>query len=253
MKIGAQLYTVRDYAQELTGFSETLARVADIGYKEVQVSGTCAFEPEWLKEELRKNGLTCVLTHTAMDKMKADPAGVCRDHSVFGCKYIGIGSIPGGVNDEKFEKFVPEFLPVAKTFRENGCKLFFHNHHWEFAKSKNGERFLERFLDEFPPELLSITLDTYWVQYGGANPEEILRMLAGRAECVHLKDLAIVGGKQRMAAIGEGNLNFPKIIAAAADMGTEHLLVEQDDCYGENPFDCLARSYRYLRAMGLEN
>jgi sugar phosphate isomerase/epimerase len=52
--------------------------------------------------------------------------------------------------------------------------------------------------------------------------------------------------------VGEGNLNFPKIIAAAEDMGTEHLLVEQDDCYGEDPFECLARSYRYLRAMGLE-
>ena len=252
MKIGAQLYTVRDYAQDLAGFSETLARVADIGYKEVQVSGTCAFEPEWLKEELQKNGLTCVLTHTAMDKMKSDPAGVCREHAVFGCKYIGIGSIPSGVNDEKFEKFVLEFLPVAKAFRENGCKLFFHNHHWEFAKSKNGERFLERFLAEFPPELLSITLDTYWVQYSGASPEEILRMLAGRAECVHLKDLSIVGGKQRMAAVGEGNLNFKRIITAATDMGSEHLLVEQDDCYGEDPFDCLARSYRYLRAMGLE-
>lgn len=252
MKIGAQLYTVRDHAQNKEDFANTLARVADIGYREVQVSGTCAYEPEWLREELRKNGLACVLTHTAMDKMKESPARVCREHAVFSCSYIGIGSIPGGVNDEKFEAFVRDFLPVAKAFRENGCKLFFHNHHWEFAKSSTGERFLERFLAEFPPELLSITLDTYWVQYGGANPEEILRTLRGRAECVHLKDLAIVGGKQRMAAVGEGNLNFEKIIAAAEDMGTEHLLVEQDDCYGEDPFECLARSYRYLRAMGLE-
>lgn len=252
MKIGAQLYTVRDFAQNTEDFAKTLARVAEIGYREVQVSGTCAYEPEWLAGELKKNGLTCALTHTDMEKMKADAAAVCRDHAVFGCNYIGIGSIRGGVNDEKFDAFVRDFVPVAKVFRENGCKLFFHNHHWEFAKSKTGERFLERFLAEFPPELLSITLDTYWVQYGGANPEEILRMLKGRAECVHLKDLAIVEGKQRMAAVGEGNLNFEKIISAAEDMGTEHLLVEQDDCYGEDPFLCLERSYKYLRTMGLE-
>ena len=252
MKIGAQLYTVRDFAQNLDDFEKTLARVAEIGYREVQVSGTCAYEPEWLAEKLKKYGLTCALTHTAMDKMKADPAGVCRDHAVFGCNYIGIGSLPGGMNDEKYEAFVRDFVPVAQKFRENGCKLFFHNHHWEFARSKTGERFLEMMLAAFPKELLSITLDTYWVQYGGANPEEILRMLAGRAECVHLKDLAMVGGKQRMAAVGEGNLNFGKIISAAEDMGTEHLLVEQDDCYGEDPFECLKRSYLYLRAMGLE-
>ena len=77
-------------------------------------------------------------------------------------------------------------------------------------------------------------------------------MLRGRSECVHLKDLSIVGGKQRMAVLGEGNLNFPKIIAAAECAGAEHLLVEQDDCYGEDPFECLKRSYGYLRAMGLE-
>lgn len=252
MKLGAQLYTVRDFACDLEGFELALARVAEIGYREVQVSGTCAYEPAWLAEKLAKYGLTCALTHTAMDKMKQDPAGVCKEHAVFGCKYIGIGSLPGGVNDEKYDAFVQDFLPVARTFRENGCKLFFHNHHWEFARSKTGERFLERFLADFPPELLSITLDTYWVQYGGASPEEILRALGGRAECVHLKDLAIVGGKQRMAAVGEGNLSFPKIIAAAEAAGTEHLLVEQDDCYGEDPFECLKRSYGYLRALGLE-
>lgn len=252
MKIGAQLYTLRDYAKTLPELSETLARVASIGYKEVQLSGTCEYDPEWIKNELAKNGLSCVLTHTAADKMKADAKTVCDEHKIFGCNYIGLGSMPGGLNDETFAKFTAEFMPIAKTFRENGCKLFFHNHHWEFAKSANGERFLERFLAEFSPELLSITLDTYWVQFGGANPEEILRMLEGRAECIHLKDMSIVGGKQRMAVIGEGNLNFSKIISAASDMGTKHLLVEQDDCYGEDPFDCLERSYRYLTSMGLE-
>ena len=37
MKIGAQLYTVRDFCKTLDGFSETLKKVADIGYTTVQV------------------------------------------------------------------------------------------------------------------------------------------------------------------------------------------------------------------------
>ena len=52
MKIGAQLYTVRDFCKDLDGFALTLKKVADIGYKYVQVSGTCAFDPHWLKAEL---------------------------------------------------------------------------------------------------------------------------------------------------------------------------------------------------------
>ena len=56
MEIGAQLYTVRDYCQNLEDFSETLKKVSDIGYRYVQVSGTCDFDANWLKnEEVYKN------------------------------------------------------------------------------------------------------------------------------------------------------------------------------------------------------
>ena len=52
MQIGAQLFTVRDFCKDLESFSESLKKVAEIGYRVVQVSGSCAFEGEWLKEEL---------------------------------------------------------------------------------------------------------------------------------------------------------------------------------------------------------
>ena len=55
-----------------------------------------------------------------------------------------------------------------------------------------------------------------------------------------------------MAVVGEGNMNFDGIIKASVDNGVEYALVEQDNCYGEDPFDCLKRSYEYLKAQGLE-
>ena len=64
MKIGAQLYTVHEHTKTLPDLAEALKKVADIGYRYVQVSGTCDYEPVWLKEQLEKNGLCCVLTHT---------------------------------------------------------------------------------------------------------------------------------------------------------------------------------------------
>ena len=57
MKIGAQLYTLRDYCTNLEDFADTLKKVAEIGYTVVQVSGVCQYEPEWLANELKKNGL----------------------------------------------------------------------------------------------------------------------------------------------------------------------------------------------------
>ena len=53
-RIGAQLYTVREHCTTLEDFALTLRKVADIGYRTVQISGTCAFDPVWLGEELKK-------------------------------------------------------------------------------------------------------------------------------------------------------------------------------------------------------
>ena len=78
MEIGAQLYTIRDYCKDLDSFSESLAKLADIGYKNVQVSGTCDFEPAWLEEQLKRNGLKCVLTHIPSDKLVENPAKVAE-------------------------------------------------------------------------------------------------------------------------------------------------------------------------------
>ena len=55
MEIGAQLYTVREHTKTLEDFSRTLEKIAAIGYRNVQVSGTCAYEPAWLKAELGQN------------------------------------------------------------------------------------------------------------------------------------------------------------------------------------------------------
>ena len=85
MKIGAQLFTVRDYCKTTDDFARTLKRVAGIGYTSVQVSGTCAYDPKWLAEELKKNNLTCDLTHTGFDRMCAETDTVVAEHKIFGC------------------------------------------------------------------------------------------------------------------------------------------------------------------------
>ena len=56
----------------------------------------------------------------------------------------------------------------------------------------------------------------------------------------------------RMAAIGEGNMNYAEIIKACDDADVLYGFVEQDNCYGEDPFDCLKRSYDYFKAQGLD-
>ena len=244
MEIGAQLYTVREFCKDINGFADTLKRVADIGYKTVQISGTCEFSPEWLKAELNKNGLKCVLTHTPADKLKADPAGVARDHDIFGCKYVGLGWFD--FNENSCDNFIKEYGPVARALKNHGRYFMYHNHDQEFKK-ENCKLIIERLAEITAPDEMGFTLDTFWVQAGGGDPAQWLERLSGRVPCIHLKDYAY---GRKMAVIGEGNINFDRVFEKAESAGTEYMLVEQDDCNGEDPFDCLKRSFEYLKSRG---
>ena len=253
MQIGAQFYTVREFATNLTDFEESLKKVADIGYKIVQISGTCAYEPAWLAEKLKETGLKCVITHTNATRIAEETDAVIADHKQFDCKYIGIGAFPWGLSKmEDYTRFVTEFKKPAKKLAENGCLLMFHNHHFEFGKSDDGRVYLERMKEDFSPEELGFTLDTYWVQAGGGDPAWWLRHLAGRVPCVHLKDMMYLDGGAKMAAVYEGNMNFDAILSACEYAKAQYLLVEQDDCNGEDPFECLKKSYQNLVAHGLK-
>ena len=253
MRSGAQLYTVRAYCGNTDALSETLKKIADIGYTTVQLSGVCACDPDWMAEELKKNGLICALTHYDGNKIRTEPEKTVEDHKKFGCGYVGIGCMPGGLHDpEDYDRFVSGYKEAAKRIAAAGAYFMYHNHHMEFMRAADGRLYIEKLADAFKPEEMGFTLDTYWVQYGGGDPAQWIEKLSGRVPCIHLKDMACVDRQPRMAVVGEGNINFDRVLEKAEAAGTKYLLVEQDDCYGEDPFECLKRSYLNLKAMGIE-
>ena len=250
MEIGAQFYTVRESCKTLADFAETLKKVADIGYKNVQISGTCPYEAEWLREQLQKNGLRCVLTHIPVPRLIDETEQVVHDHEVFGCEHIGLGYY--SFNPEQgdtYEKFVETYAPVARKISSMGKTFMYHNHDGEFRRLSDGRIVMEHLMEDFPADQLGFTVDTYWVQAGGGDPAQWLEKLAGRIPCIHLKDFAF--GRQ-MAVVGEGNINFDRVFEKAEAGGTRYMLVEQDDCNGEDPIECLRRSYQFLRSRGFE-
>ena len=247
MRIGAQLYMVREFCKSLDDFALTLKKVADIGYTTVQVSGTCAFDPAWLKAELDKNNLECVLTHTAPARLTEDAVQVAKDHDVFGCKYVGLGSYSFRTEGTP-DNFYTEYHPIAKALKDNGKYFMYHNHDGEFRKV-NGKLIMDHIAEMFPADELGFTVDTFWVQAGGSDPAQWIEKLSGRVPCIHLKDFAF---GRKMAPVGEGNINFDRVFEKAEAAGTRFMLVEQDDCNGEDPFDCLKRSYDFLSSRGFK-
>lgn len=248
MLIGAQFYTIRDFCKTPEGLYESLKKVADIGYTTVQLSGVCQYEPTEMRAALDRLGLKCVLTHIPPQRLQNESLQVARDHSVLGCEHIGLGSFDfaceGGEN--RVSEFIDTYTEPCKIFKGEGKYFMYHNHAAEFKKVGN-KTVLTLLAEGMPAELMGFTLDTYWAQVGGADPADYIERLDGRVPVIHLKDYAY---GQKMAVVGEGNINFDRVFKTAEASGTKYMLVEQDDCNGEDPFDCLRRSYEYLKACG---
>jgi len=257
MIIGAQLYTVRDYCKTLKGISKTLKKIADIGYTTVQLSGLCDYEAEWMAEQLKTNGLSAAITHFDYKRIIENTKATIAFHDILGAKYIGLGSMPDlkarNCSIEVCNEFIENIKPAVEAIYKSGHKFMYHNHHMEFV-NLGGRNILDILCENFTPEEFGFILDTYWVQAGGANPELWIHKLKDRANCIHLKDMVYDGASNEvhMAPIGEGNMNYDAIIKACLDTGVEYGYVEQDDCYGADPFECLKISYKYLMSYGLK-
>ncbi len=247
MRAGAQLYTVRDFCLTLPDFAETLKRVASMGYKTVQVSGTCPYDAEWLKNELAKNGLECVITHIPPARLVNETEKVASEHAVFGTRYVGLGYY-SFTDEASYDSFVKTYGRVADELKKNDKYFMYHNHLSELGRVGN-DQVLRRLSHDFAPDVMGFTLDTYWIKAAGNDPVSWIKELSGRVPCVHLKDY---GDGGRMEALGEGSIDFEKVLAASSDAGTGYLLVEQDDCGGRDPFACLEKSLAYLHSLGIE-
>lgn len=258
--IGAQLYTVREYCKTPEDLEKTLERVAEIGYKAVQLSGVCECDPVWLKGVLDRLGLVAPLTHTSPKLLIEKPEAVIEAHKTLGAEYIGIGAAPGIFQkeeprralDEIYGEFKTSFAPVIEKIKAAGLQFGYHHHDREFAKLSDGTLFMDALCRDYTPDECAIIVDTYWVQAGGSDPAAWLRKLNGRIKCIHFKDMSYSTEDQkvRMAPIGEGNINWDAVFAAVKESDIEYAFVEQDKAYGEDPFDCLARSLAFIRAHG---
>ena len=251
-RIGAQLYTVRDYMKTIEDFEQTCCRIHDIGYQVVQISGT-NLKADEMKTVLDRYRLEVVTTHRGFEGFLDNLDEIIAYNQTLGCKLCGIGSMPWEIraNPQAVNQFMKDADRISKELKQAGMLFGYHHHSFEFAKL-DGVRVMDRLIHETDPEAFFFIVDTYWLQVGGVNPADFISELGKRAMAIHFKDLRINPEKdfsQEMAEVGEGNLDWDSIISACRKAETKWALVEQDTCPGD-PFESLKISYDYLMKKG---
>jgi sugar phosphate isomerase/epimerase len=250
-QLAAQLYTLRDFTKTPADIAKTLSRVKKIGYDAVQASALGPIDPKELATILKNEGLTCCATHTGFDTLRDKTQEVIDNHKLWGCEYTAIGGFGfGPTSKEQWQQFIKDFGELSKKFAGSGLSIGYHNHSHELAKI-DGKTIMDHLIEKLPREIW-IEIDVYWITHGGGDPAAWVEKVGGRIPCIHLKDLGInEERKQVMREVGEGNLNFPRVIEAARKAGTKWFIVEQDNCNGMDPFECLTTSLRNAKALGL--
>ena len=252
-KVGLQMYTLREFLKTPEDTAKTLKKVREIGYEVVQISGCAVKDMKLLRKLVDDAGLISNSVHENYNRIVKETEAFIED-----CKIMGYTTAAVPWLGEEFRSLdgyaraAEEMTRAGEKLRKNGIILTYHNHEFEFERY--GDKIgLEILYLKADAKYLQSEIDTYWVQFGGADPAEWILRMKGRAPIVHLKDMSIKPGrKQIMVPIGEGNLNWKRIFEALRKVDTKFYYVEQDDCNGEDPFESCRRSLVNLKKMGVE-
>jgi len=242
-RIGVQLYTVRKaLAQDFDG---TLARLAQIGFREVEFAGYHGKSPAQVRAALERYHLDAPASHVPMEELESGWESAAAAAKEVGHQWLVVAWI-----DAARRKTLDDYKRVGETFtrigtraRAAGLRFAYHNHAFEFAPLE-GRVPYDILLESTDPAVVEFELDLFWITDGGGDPLAYFRRWPGRFPLVHIKDKAADGA---MVDVGAGRIDWKAILHQRKEAGIRHYFVEHDE--PPDPFASVAASYTYLKHL----
>jgi sugar phosphate isomerase/epimerase len=258
--IGLQLYTVR---RMKTDFSGTLAKVAAVGYKEVEFGDYFTLSPKQVRSALDQAGLTSPSGHVDY-KVVTDtfPQALEAAHTV-GQKFLINPWIDEPVRSrtDGWKQAAEAFNRAGEAAKKAGIQFAYHNHHFEFKPMTDGTLPYDFLLKACDPHLVAMEMDLCWINVGGLDPIKYFNQYPGRFPLVHVKDvtkfpnprpvegatLTVEQVTPDMTDIGSGIIDWKHIFANSGRAGIQHYFIENDE--PADPVAFITKSYNYLNAL----
>ena len=254
-KLGVQLYTVRD--QMKADFDGTIAKVATIGYKEVEFAGYFDHTPQQVRAVLDRNGLPSPSCHVEYALLGDKYPSFIESSKIIGQSYIVCPWISEELRKQPdiWQRAAETFNRAGEISKKSGIQFAYHNHWFEFLPV-NGKLPYDMLLEQCDPELEKMELDLCWITVAGADPLTYFNRYPGRFPLVHVKDMkklpkVSTAGSQDfgssltdMTSVGSGIIDWKRIFAQSDKAGIKQYIVEHDK--PEDPFDSIKKTYDYL-------
>ncbi len=229
LPIALQLYTVRESMNK--DVEGTLQQVAAAGYRNVELAGYYKRTAEDFKKLLDRFKLTAIGAHVSPDATEENMKKLADEARLFGYRYVVTSGFPGfqwgkDPTVEEWTAGVKKLAQISELARKHGLTFCYHNHSFEFVKLAGGsQRPMDMIYDH--PARIAAELDVYWVTHGHDDPLAWMDRLTGRVPLLHVKDMA-PGSERKFSEVGTGVVKIKEVVARAAKVGAQFLIVEQD-------------------------
>lgn len=230
--IGFQVWTLRE--QLFEDFPGTLKKMADLGYKEVEMCSPLGYEGTFDKfdtysgTELRKiiedQGLQCTSSHYNISELREGLGKSIEWTHQMGIKQMPLSSfwLPKDASVDDYRKSCDELNLIAEKVRAEGLQMAFHNHHMEFEKRED-ELIYDEMLKVLDPDLVKMQFQVAVVNIG-YKAADYFRKYPGRFISAHLSDWS--KEKDAQVPIGNGVVDWQDFFEAAKIGGLKNFYVE---------------------------
>ena len=244
--IGVQLYTVRSLLER--DFEGTLAALATIGYREVELAGYHGRTPTDVRAVLGRAGLLAPSTHVSIEAIRGGLPRLLDEAHLLSHRFIVVAWIPEAQRSlDGYRAAADLFNHAGERARAAGIGFAYHNHAFEFDRL-DGRLPYDVLLERCEPRHVAFEMDLYWIVKGGGDPLAYFARWPGRFPLLHLKD-STGPPDHRMVDVGAGRIPWKAIFARRDQAGIRHAFVEHDA--PPDPLASLRRSYDYLRRLGV--
>lgn len=252
MKIGLQLFTLRKEAnKDLYG---TLKKISDTGIKYIE----CSYIPftldnaKIIAQAQKDFGIVVVALQVKSGILDNDFDNIMQFLETVACKTVNVSVMPPEfiLSDEKgIIRLSQKINALASKYKQRGINFNYHHHDFEFTLN-NGYKQFDTIFENFSTDV-NFIIDTYWATKSGIFVPDLLRKMKDRVYGLHLRDYGLVrkfiDRKAKDFAVGDGLIDFDKVITTAIDTGVVYGAIEQRT---QNPFDEITKSVKYLYKTG---
>lgn len=260
---GLALYTLRDDLS--VALEKTLQQVSDEGYDYIEAASYndgkfYGLSPVAFKSLLASMNLKPVSTHQGSvtldnaDQMIADVKAAGFTYFVVPVPPMGMFKFDRQTMSMGMNGTPKELLDILNVLGEKchaaGLQLLYHNHDFELKKNENNIVILDYLLENTDPKYVNFQMDLFWVTKAGVDPLDYFNKYPGRFLIWHVKDM---DDKGRFAPVGEGIIDFKRILAQKERSGMKYYMVEQDMTFdGLKPLEAFKISHKGLKTFGFE-